>query len=134
MITSEVGKGQMPIQATDSIGVHGVVAIVRKLNNYLTEETSRIQSNLPVDYASSSEKKSRFLHELSRAGHQVDLENLEPSVSKELSVLKSALIENETILKAHILAVGDVSKIMIDFLKDNESDGTYEALPGKGWD
>ena len=71
------------------------------------------------------QRKSQLLLELMRANKA-----LQPSMAREflqsdIENLRSALNENQQKLSIHYAAAKDITNVILEVLRDNESDGTY---------
>lgn len=112
------------MSATDNAG-SSLGTIIRRLSAYIEQETDQIEQNVAFDYRASSEKKSRLLYELNRASRTVDMRQFDNGDLAELARLKKALADNRLKIQAHLTAVRDVSRIMVDLIRNEEADGTY---------
>ena len=108
--------------------VHSVLTIIRRLSAYVAAETSEISGNAKFDFQASSERKSRMLIELSRASRSINPAQVDQTLAQELEKLKEALQENERRIKAHLASVREVSALMVNILKNEEADGTYQEF------
>lgn len=99
--------------------------IIRRLSTCIEEETDQVQKDTAYDFRASSERKSRLLYELNRASRTIDFRTLDAACLEELRRLKKALAVNREQIQAHLTAVRDVSRIMVDFIRNEEADGTY---------
>jgi len=99
--------------------------MISRVTAFIENETIQIRDDQGFDFRSSSEKKSRFLLELNRMSRTLDPANLDHQILTELSCLKTALRANDSRIRAHLRAVREVSKLMVDILQNEDADGTY---------
>ncbi|MGI9353880.1 MAG: hypothetical protein ACR2PF_01750 [Rhizobiaceae bacterium] len=103
--------------------------IVSRLTEYIDLENAAIKENADFDFALSSERKSRLLFEFNRANMTFDPTDLAHETVGLLRRLNDSLNENEQRIQAHLLAVKEVSGILVDLMRDEENDGTYGDNP-----
>lgn len=94
------------------------------------EETDILLQNALVQHGKFVERKNLALRELimiqrAQSGAQGGAESL-----AVLSRLRSALEQNGHMLRLHMRAVTDVSDIIVEAMREADSDGTYSR--GKG--
>lgn len=88
-------------------------------------ETEQLRLNAPADLARHRREKDMCLLDLMRQGKAIDGRDLGPQTREALVLLKHAVIENQSILRIHLQAARQISKILMDVLVDAESDRTY---------
>lgn len=105
-----------------------------KLIDVLDEENSVLQHHQVIVHAGFTDRKNQALRELMAALRFESLPAAAAAVKPQVQRLSSALQDNARLLKLHIGALGEVSDIIINSLKDAESDGTYSRnSAGRGF-
>ncbi len=102
--------------------------IIDRLNLFIEDETQAMNVNSTFDYRTSSERKNRLLYELMRASRLTDFGILDKNTVSALSRLKSALEVNSASISANLSAVRDVANIMVNIMRNEEADGTYDEM------
>lgn len=102
--------------------------VLSRLNFFIEQETEEIGSNKKFDFKASSEKKSRLLFELNKASRLADHTSMNETLISELQRLRKALKINEAKIRIHLSALRDVSDILVNIIKDENTDGTYSNL------
>jgi hypothetical protein len=98
---------------------------VTRLLDLIDEENAVLRLHKIVSHAGFTDRKNQALRELSAARRIVLGAEITEACRPELQKLASALKDNAILLKRHIIAVGEVSDIIIAVLRDENSDGTY---------
>jgi hypothetical protein len=96
-----------------------------RLLDLIDEENAVLRLHKIVSHAGFTDRKNQALRELSAARRLVLGAEITETCRPELQRLALALNDNATLLKRHIIAVGEVSDIIIAGLRDENSDGTY---------
>jgi hypothetical protein len=78
----------------------------------------------------SNARKSRLLYELSRAASGFSASGISPRLQTQLNTLRTELAANALLVKGHISAVREISDMMINLQRKNETDGTYAKARG----
>lgn len=99
--------------------------VISRLVATLGEENRILDERQSYSLDIIVQRKSQLLLELMRA-HKV----MHPDVAKEflrtdIKNLKLALVENQEKLAVHYAAAKDITEVILEVLRDNESDGTY---------
>lgn len=102
--------------------------LLNRLNFFIEQETIEIGSNTKFDFKTSSEKKSRLLFEFNKASRLADHSTMNETLISELQRLRKALKINEAKIRTHLSALRDVSDILVNIIKDENTDGTYSNL------
>lgn len=111
-----------------SVRLGSLPAIISRISQAVEEETAAIRAGADYDLKSSNARKSRYLYELTRATKGIaDAEAL-AQYRDDIEQLRQTLASNETVIRAHMSAVGEVAGLMQDVLQRAEADGTYSAL------
>jgi hypothetical protein len=126
---NEIGSGTRP-DATASDGGSATIALkhtVARLLQLLDRETAALRKGQPVDMDDLSNRKNQALLELSRIGRRVEPDTVDDQLRSMLAELRGKLDENQSVLKLHLQAVGEVADILATAIRDAESDGTYST-------
>ncbi|HET7410950.1 MAG TPA: hypothetical protein VFJ13_12200 [Paracoccaceae bacterium] len=99
-----------------------------RLARLLQHETTALRQRRPVDLDELCDRKNQALLDLSRLGHGLDRETIDPGLQSQLGDLREVLDENRSILELHLRAVRDVADILATAIRESESDGTYSTL------
>ena len=113
-----------PEQAVPSVNLG---ALIRRIEEAITEETSAIRTDVHFDIKASNARKSRYLYELTRALKGAR-EGAVPAEHRDgLVRLRDRLADNEAAIRAHLSAVNEVATMMQNVIQRAENDGTYSA-------
>jgi hypothetical protein len=96
------------------------------------DETEAIRKSLAFDLKGSNAVKSRLLYELSRASRGIDAGSLQAGCKEKLLLLKAELRRNAQIAGAHLAALREITGLMIDAARREETDGTYSRQGPNG--
>lgn len=118
------------VAAPAHAGAHlgNLPAIISRIELAVEEETAAIRAGAAYDLKSSNARKSRYLYELSRATKDIGDANALAEYRTNIEQLRQTLARNETVIRAHMSAVGEIADLMQDVLQRAEADGTYSAL------
>ena len=122
---------KVSLQTRGETGIPNLMKIIDGLMSAIQEETQAFRANLGFDLKASNARKSRLLYELTRAAGNLDLPGLQHDCRAKLLLLKNELAGNALQVKAHMMAVKEISDLMIDILRKEQEDGTYSK---RGYD
>ena len=108
-----------------------VLRLVSRLIAIIDGECTAIKSNPAADLSGFVEAKNRCLYELELAMRNQPDGLRDPAMQTAMSQLRQSLAVNETVLQAHIIAVGDALGVVEDLTGAVPHDGTY-ANPARG--
>lgn len=108
-------------------GVTAVGAALLKLIEAVEEENAALRQHMVFQHGGFTDRKNQALREL-MAAQRLDGFEVTPQLRSGVERLSGSLAENVRLLKLHIAAVGDISDIIVNGLKDAESDGTYSRV------
>jgi hypothetical protein len=111
-----------------SVRLGNLPAIISRISQAVEEETAAIRAGSDYDLKSSNARKSRYLYELTRATKGMEDTEALTQYRDNIEQLRQTLASNETVIRAHMSAVGEVANLMQDVLQRAEADGTYSAL------
>ncbi len=123
----ELGRSPVSVgHSADRSGLHGhALAVIKRLQVCLDEETAVLIQSRPVDLEGYNQRKGQGLMELNRALLAVGPLARNSEVAIELSQLKSKIDENMRVLRLHISAVNEITDLLTDAIQREDSDGTY---------
>jgi hypothetical protein len=98
-----------------------------RLLQLLERENTALRTRQPVDMDDLCNRKNQALLELSRIGRRVESDAVDDHLRAILAELRRRLDENQSVLKLHLQAVGEVADILATAIRDAESDGTYST-------
>ena len=104
-----------------------LMAIIGRIEEAVDEETAAIHTDLGFDLKASNARKSRYLYELSRAMKGVNVGDLGEEHRNGMLRLRQKLARNETVIRAHLDAVGEVASLIQAAVQKVEADGTYSS-------
>lgn len=103
---------------------------VEKLLEVVEDENSALRRQEIISHAGYTDRKNQALRELMAAQRREAVPIAVEQVRPQLLRLSQALLANSKLLKHHIAAVGEVSDIIVESLRDANSDGTYSRDSG----
>ena len=117
----------MPARAsapTDPV-VDGLIKTIVGLEAVVDEETEALATRQPIDLDTFSNRKSQGLMELNRSMRHIDGARHQELLAPRLTSLKAKLAANQAALQLHLDAVREISGIIANAIREQESDGTY---------
>ena len=124
-------SAQLPARAAaaepSSMRPSSLMAIIGRIEEAVEEETAAIHTDLGFDLKASNARKSRYLYELSRAMKGVNAGDLGEEHRDGMLRLRQKLARNETVIRAHLDAVGEVASLIQSAVQKVEADGTYSS-------
>lgn len=112
--------------------VNLVEKAVERLQEVVDQETAALRSRQPVDLKVFNDRKSQGLLELTRAMRRLDGPPTDQALLASLTGLRAKLETNRAVLAMHLEAVREISTIMVDAMREAESDGTYSQSVRNG--
>jgi flagellar biosynthesis/type III secretory pathway chaperone len=109
-------------------------AILDRLETVLAAETKALARGGRVDLRQFTLEKNQLLLEITRTRQGRGAPAIAGNAAGWADRLKIALSENERALKVHLDAAKQVSAIIVEAMREAESDGTYSPawyLPGR---
>ena len=101
-----------------------------RLGELLDRETAALRERKKVDLDDLSDRKNQALLELTRISRRLDGGEIDAGLRSLLAELRRKLDENQSVLKLHLQAAGEVADILANAIRDAESDGTYSSVGG----
>jgi dsDNA-binding SOS-regulon protein len=109
-------------------GVQQLRDVFARLTSTLEEENYILQDRRDLSLDAIIHKKSQLLLELMRAQKSCSPEAVASRLAGELNDFKVLMRANQRLLSVHLAAAKDVSNTILDALRQNHSDGTYEGF------
>jgi flagellar biosynthesis/type III secretory pathway chaperone len=107
----------------------GAVAVCRvvldRLCRLLDEESAALVNRTVSRHGPFTERKNQLLRELMMAQRNCATPSALLAIRPQASAVREALLRNQQLLTFHIDAVREVSAIIVDTIRQSESDGTY---------
>lgn len=107
-----------------------VLSVIKRIESYLEEETTALQTSLDFDFKASNDRKSQGLVDLNQALRRLPKSDLDADLKARLEVFRKKLAANLKIIRLHLDAVKEIASILSDAIQDAESDGTYTRSIG----
>lgn len=113
------------VQAPPVLPASGLQASIEKLILLIEEENELLQRHQIASHASFTSRKNQALRELMIMRAAGDPQQALPAYKPALERLSLGLKTNAALLKLHIGAVSEISDIIVNGIREAESDGTY---------
>src|SRR3954451_7638826 len=98
--------------------VRGLLAVIRRLDDLVEEETIAIETRKKIDFDDFSMRKSRSMLEFVRLMRgQIHLGG-DTQVAKEIQTLRQRLQRNRAVLEMHLEAAREVAAIIIRAIRE----------------
>jgi hypothetical protein len=121
-----------PVAAPLSERERGAVAtcrlILERLRQVLDEESAVLASQSLAAHGPFTERKNQLLRDLLVAQRNCPSVEALAALKPQTSALQQVLKRNQQLLKVHIDAVKEVSAIIVDSIRQADSDGTYSRF------
>lgn len=117
--------------AARDIALARFVAVVNSLEEVVDYETGALEKHENPDYNDINARKARGLRDLNQSITDVARyfdDVVETKVETLLGGLKKKLERNSELLKIHLEAVTELSQMMQDAAREQETDGTYDPF------
>jgi hypothetical protein len=112
--------------------VRGLLAAIQRLESVVEEETIALETGKKIDFDDFSTRKSRSMLEFVRLMRARIHLGGEAQVTEEIQKLRQKLERNRAVLERHYDAVREVAAVIVQAMRDAESDGTYSANAAQG--
>lgn len=109
----------------------GLVHAVHELLAVIEDENRALSSHVVTSHDMFTSRKLQLLRTL-MAGLKVTTDIELRSARQAALALSGALARNRHLLDVHVNAVRDVAAIIVDSIKQHESDGTYQRVTRRG--
>jgi len=104
-----------------------LLSLIARIEESIDHETAALRADPGFDIKASNAKKSRHLHELSKAFKSTRRSSLGAEHRAALEQLRDKLTLNEAAIRAHLSAVGEVATLIQETIQRAQADGTYSA-------
>jgi hypothetical protein len=101
------------------------LAVIRRVEDYIDDETRGLAEDPAFDLASSNNRKSQGLVDLNRAVRALAGSEYESAIQGPLVILREKLDRNLAVIRMHLSAVKEVSEVLSNAIQNADSDGTY---------
>ena len=98
---------------------------INRLESVLAGESNALREGRQVNLNETSNRKNQSLLELSRISRGLDPAALTPGLKIKLGTLRERLDDNRRVLRLHLEAAGEITRLIARAIADAESDGTY---------
>ncbi|MBI2720137.1 MAG: hypothetical protein HY245_05055 [Rhizobiales bacterium] len=114
------------LNAREAPGVGSCALLLSRLKQVLVEETAALAAGGNVVLSAFVERKHQLLRDLLSAQRNFTSDSVRGVLAPAIAEVKLCLAENQRQLGLHIDAVRQVSAIIVDAMRQAESDGTYD--------
>lgn len=120
-------SGQPAAAVTDreQLALTGCRLLLERLTQLLRDENTLLARRESGFHGQFTERKTQLLRDLMVAERGCKSPSALAALAAPARLLKETLKRNQQLLAAHIQAVKEVSDIIVDALRQAESDGTY---------
>lgn len=125
-MTTQHDPARLHVGETDIGVAAALLRAVQRATTAVRDETEQLRLNVTPDLARHRREKDMSLLDLTRQDKALAGADPGPQVREALASLKQAVIENQSMLRIHLQAARQISKILIDVVMDAESDRTYD--------
>lgn len=102
-----------------------VFAVIRRIEDYLDEETTALDRSLDFDLKASNDRKSQGLVDLNQAMRHLRSSDIDEDLEQRLRTFRSKLAINLRKIRLHLDAVKEITAMLSDAIQSADSDGTY---------
>lgn len=99
--------------------------VLERLRQVLDEESAALEARSLAAHGGFTERKNQLLRDLLVAQRGCASPEAGRALAPETRALRKVLERNQQLLKVHIEAVREVSAIIVDSIRQADSDGTY---------
>ena len=100
-------------------------SLLERLKSVIEEEITALEQHGTVQPGQFSERKNQLLRELLIAQRTCNSTRVLQELAPKSREVQLHLSRNQRLLKAHTDAVKEVSAIIVDSIRQGDSDGTY---------
>ncbi|WP_028032480.1 hypothetical protein [Chelativorans sp. J32] len=118
---------QAPDLASANAGSAGLLNLLQRIERSIEAETVALRADPRFDIKASNARKSRHLHELTKAFKNIGEADLGADHRAAMLRLRTKLAANEAAIRAHLSAVGEVAAMLQDAIQRSQADGTYSV-------
>lgn len=103
------------------------LAVIQRLQSCLDKETAALTHGAGADFVFYNNQKGQGLVDLSLALKATGVLRSNGDVTKALGSLRAKIHDNMRVLRLHVAAVEEISVVLSESIRSQESDGTYSA-------
>ena len=107
-----------------------VLAVIRRIEGYLDDETAALDQTPTFDLKASNDKKSQGLVDLNQAMRRLKSADVDQELELRLQAFRKKLAINLRKISLHLDAVKEITAMLSDAIQSAESDGTYTRRAG----
>jgi hypothetical protein len=107
-----------------------VIGVIRRIEGYLDEETTALDSTPNFDLRASNDRKSQGLVDLNQAMRRLKISDINEELERQLQAFRAKLAVNLHKIRLHLDAVKEITAMLSDAIQSAESDGTYTRRIG----
>ncbi|WP_246727897.1 hypothetical protein [Chelativorans sp. Marseille-P2723] len=122
-----IANAQAPQPDATDVRSAGLLNLLMRIEESIEAETAGLRSDPRFDIKASNVRKSRHLHELSRAFKNIADGDLADDHRDAMLRLREKLDANEAVIRAHLSAVSEVAAMLQNELQGAQTDGTYSV-------
>lgn len=102
-----------------------VVEVIRRIEEYLEQETAALDKAPNFDLKASNDRKSQGLVDLNQAMRRLKPADIDEDLNLRLQAFRAKLDVNLRKIRLHLDAVKEIAGMLSDAIQNAESDGTY---------
>lgn len=102
-----------------------VVSVIRRIEDYLEQETAALDEVPNFDLKASNDRKSQGLVDLNEAMRRLKPSDIDEDLNLRLQTFRAKLDINLRKIRLHLDAVKEIAGMLSDAIQNAESDGTY---------
>lgn len=102
-----------------------VLAIIKRIEGYLEEETTALEKSADFDFKSSNDRKSQGLVDLNQAMRRLRKGDVNADLKTRASAFRGKLDKNLTTIRLHMNAAKEIAAVLSEAIQRSDSDGTY---------
>jgi hypothetical protein len=105
-----------------------VLATIERVEAIVDAETAALKEFKSIDLREFNNRKSQALLELMRATRNLGGAKLDPQAASRVAALRAKLETNLALLNTHLKAAKEITGLVAETIRANESDGTYSSV------
>lgn len=103
---------------------HAII-LIQRLAVCLEEEANALVTDSTIDLGAFAVRKSQGLVEFNRILMGLGGSPYDPLLRNSILALRTNIEKNLLVLRMHLAAVGEISELLADAIRSEDSDGTY---------
>jgi len=113
----------------ESLVVRNCQSLIARLQAVVEEENRNLAECSIQSHASYADLKNQLLRELMMAQGSCRSRGSRQALGSAYSAMRESIVRNERLLKMHLEALNEVSAVIMDSIRQADSDGTYARRP-----